>query len=397
MNEYLTALCERVSSTKIEKPIPVGQLYFPDWERYEETFRDIFEREYYNNNGPLLTLLENKLQQYLGVKHVICTSNATMGLMIAAQALELSGKVILPAHTFIASAQSLKWAGLEPVFCDVDSNTHHIDVSKIEALIDENVSAIMAVNLWGGASEVSALEALANKHSIKLYFDSAQAFGCWIKDKAIGNFGDLEVFSFHATKILSAGEGGCICTNNDGLAARIKSIRPSYGVSTSVNIIKVANARMSEAQAAIALLSFDDFEKNKKNNFNLFNQYKKRLAAIEGIELKQTTGVTCSNFQSVVCQINESIFGISRNRLIELLKTKNILARRYFYPGTHKTIEFKSTNFELPITDYLSESCIQLPIGAFVDIPTVDTICDVIELIQKMPQFFDSVMSETKK
>jgi dTDP-4-amino-4,6-dideoxygalactose transaminase len=272
MNEYLTALCERVSSTKIEKPIPVGQLYFPDWERYEETFRDIFEREYYNNNGPLLTLLENKLQQYLGVKHVICTSNATMGLMIAAQALELSGKVILPAHTFIASAQSLKWAGLEPVFCDVDSNTHHIDVSKIEALIDENVSAIMAVNLWGGASEVSALEALANKHSIKLYFDSAQAFGCWIKDKAIGNFGDLEVFSFHATKILSAGEGGCICTNNDGLAARIKSIRPSYGASTSVNIIKVANARMSEAQAAIALLSFDDFEKNKKNNFNLFNQ-----------------------------------------------------------------------------------------------------------------------------
>src|SRR5271169_2927810 len=144
-----------------EQPLPIGQLYFPSWERYEAAFRGIFERQYYNNNGPLHEELEDKLQKFLGVKHAICVSNATFGLMMVADAMGLSGKVILPAFTFIASAQSLTQAGLEPVFCDVNLETHQIDLDQVNALIDKDVSAIMGVNLWGGACNPNALADVA--------------------------------------------------------------------------------------------------------------------------------------------------------------------------------------------------------------------------------------------
>ncbi len=397
MIDDLNLLSERVRNINFAIPIPVGQLYFPSWQRYEVAFREIFDREYYNNNGPLLNELENKLQLYLGVKHVICTGSATLGLMIAAQALELSGKVIIPAHTFVATAQSLRWAGIEPVFCDVDQSTHHIDMNKLELLIDENVSGILAVNLWGGASDVVALEAVAKQHKLKLYFDSAQAFGCRVGDVAIGNFGHLEVFSFHATKILSAGEGGCVCTNDDELAARLKAIRPSYGDENSVDIAKVANTRMSEAQAAVALMNFEDLDINMQRNENIFNLYGSRLSSIDGITLLKPSGVSQSNFQSVVCHINENKFGVSRDTLIELLKMKNILARRYFYPGVHKTLGFSGDNAFLPVTDKLNHSTIQLPIGAFVDSPVVNAICDLIQFIQHEKDYAVNLFMESNK
>jgi len=188
---------------KFDKPIPIGQLYFPTWDRYEASFRGIFERQYYINNGPLLTELEDKLQQFLGVKHAICVSNATFGLMMAVDAMELTGKVVMPSFTFIASAQSLSWAGIEPIFCDVNSATHQIAIDKLDALIDDQVTGIMGVNLWGGACDPVALEQYAEAKGLKLYFDSAHAFGCVVDNTKIANFGSLEVFSFHATKILS--------------------------------------------------------------------------------------------------------------------------------------------------------------------------------------------------
>ena len=372
-----------------DAPIPVGQLYFPDWCDYEKAMRGIFEREYYNNNGPLVTELESQLEDFLNVKHAICVSNATHGLIIAAQALELKGKVILPAHTFIASALSLLWCGLTPVFCDVRKGSHHIDTTKLEALITEDVSAIMAVNLWGGAAEIDALEKIAAKHDIRLYFDSAQAFGCEYQGKKIGGFGEVEVFSLHATKVLSAGEGGIICTNNDELAKKIRSIRPSYGSFEKVAIEKVANSRMSEAQAAVALLNLKNYKVYQRNNENIYNLYSERLSCILGISIVNPEGVTSSNFQSLVCEIDEVKFGCSRDELLSILKHFNVLARRYFYPGLHKTVDFAHYGFELPNTDHLSCVTIQLPIGAQAGKDVVMSICDIIEQIHLKYQHSD--------
>lgn len=380
------------------KPLPVGQLYFPSWDRYEAAMRGIFERRYYTNHGPLVQQLEQRLQEYLRVKHVICVTNATIGLMMAAEALELSGKVVMPSFTFIASAQSLSWTGIEPVFCDVDPKTHQLAIDKLDALIDEHVTGIMGINLWGGACGPVALEKYALAHDLKLYFDSAHAFGCVVNDTKIANFGSIEVFSFHATKVLSATEGGCLCTNDDILAARLRNIRSSYGASRPIPVIKTSNGRMSEAQAAIALLSLEDFPQNQQNNETLFRKYEERLKPIPGIKLVKPAGVTFSNYQYVVCEIDENIFGLSRDSLIAVLKAENVNARRYFFPGTHRSIGYRNSLpghiDSFPVTDYLCASCIQLPVGAMVDGNAVDAICEIIDKSQRNSPVLKSFFAE---
>lgn len=364
------------------QPLPIGQLYFPSWERYQEAFRGIFERQYYTEYGPLNQQLEQKLQQFLGVKHAICVTNATIALMMLADAMGLKGKVILPGFTFIASAQSLSWAGIEPVFCDVDPDTHQIALDQIAAQIDKDVSAIMGVHLWGGACEPKALAELADAHEVQLYFDAAHAFGCSVDGVRIGNFGRAEVFSFHATKILSATEGGCICTNDDELAARLRTMRSSAGAGKPVEVTKTVNGRMSEAQCAIALMSLEDFPSNQKNNENLYRLYATQLAKIPGLYLVKPSGISFSNYQYVVCRVDERAFGLSRDLLIALLKAENVNARRYFYPGLHRSIpyaqELPQYLERLPNTDTLSATCIQLPIGALVSAQNVERICEIL-------------------
>ena len=379
------------------KPLPVGQLYFPSWDRYEAAMRGIFDRRYYTNQGPEVRLLEEKLQGYLGVKHAICVTNATIGLIMAAEALELSGKVIMPSFTFIASAQSLNWNGIQPVFCDIDPTTHQMANDKLDALVDAHVTGIMGVNLWGGACDPTALEKYANARGLKLYFDSAHAFGCVVEDTKVANFGSIEVFSFHATKILNATEGGCLCTNDDMLAARLRNIRSSYGAGKPVPVIKTSNGRMSEAQAAIALLSLEDFPQNQLYNETLFRNYEERLRHIPGIRLVKPSGVTFSNYQYVVCEVDKRNFGISRDSLIAVLKGENVNARRYFYPSTHRSVGFREkqqgVHETLPVTEKLCGSYIQLPIGALVDHNAVDAICTIIKrsyrLSKRLKSFFE--------
>lgn len=363
-------------------PLPVGQLYFPSWERYEAAFRGIFERQYYTNQGPLTQELEAKLQEFLGVRHAICVSNATIALMMLPDAMGLTGKVVLPSFTFAASAQSLSWAGLEPVFCDVDPETHHITPETLAAAMDDDVRAIMGVNLWGGACDLTAISEFARARGAQLYFDSAHGFGSSIDGVRLGGFGRAEVFSFHATKILNATEGGCVCTNDDDLAARLRNIRSSYGAGRPVPVVKTANGRMSEAQAAVALMSLEDFPENQRNNETLYRLYEARLAAIPGLTLVKPAGVTFSNCQYLVCRVDERVFGVPRDLLVDVLRAENILARRYFYPGVHRSIPYVHTLPQyldrLPNTDQLCATSIQFPVGALVSDKDAGIVCDVL-------------------
>jgi dTDP-4-amino-4,6-dideoxygalactose transaminase len=273
------------------------------------------------------------------------------------------------------------------VFCDINPVTHQIDIGKIDELLDDQVSGIMGVNLWGGACDPVALEKYAQARGLKLYFDSAHAFGCEVDNQKIARFGSIEVFSFHATKVLSATEGGCLCTNDDVLAARLRNIRSSYGAGKPVPVVKTSNGRMSEAQAAIALLSLEDFPQNQQKNESLYRIYEDRLKHIPGIRLVKPAGVTFSNYQYIVCEVDENSFDLSRESLIAVLKAENVNARRYFYPGVHRSIGYKSSQAEhlyrLPITDHLCERCIQFPVGALVDGDDVNTICELIDKCQR--------------
>jgi dTDP-4-amino-4,6-dideoxygalactose transaminase len=240
------------------------------------------------------------------------------------------------------------------------------------------------VNLWGGSCNPKALSELADSHDIQLYFDSAHSFGCVVDGVSVGNFGSAEVFSFHATKILSATEGGCVCTNDDDLAARLRNIRSSYGAGKPVNVVKTANGRMSEAQAAIALLSLEDFPDNRKNNERLYRLYESCLETIPGLSLVRPAGVSLSNYQYVVCSVDETEFGISRDLLMAVLKAENVNVRRYFYPGLHRTLpyvrELPQYLDRLPNTDNLCARCIQFPVGALVSAETVERIGHVLTM-----------------
>jgi dTDP-4-amino-4,6-dideoxygalactose transaminase len=370
---------------RFERPVPVGQLYFPAWKEYEVAFRAIFARQYYTNHGPLAEELERRLEAFFRVRHAICVTNATIGLIMVAEALGLKGKVVTPAFTFIATAQALEWANLCPVFCDVDPATHHVTRETIAVRLDEDVSAILAVNLWGGSCDQSALQELADERKLRLFYDSAHAFGCDVNESPIGRFGAAEVFSFHATKVFSSAEGGCVTTNDDDLAKRLRNIRSSYGAGPPVPVAKTSNGRMSEAQAAIALLSLDNFSNIVARNEELFGLYRGGLADINGLRLVTPVNVSRSNFQYAVVEVEEAEFGLSRDLLLNALRAENIIARRYFFPGAHRCLPWTDRNPEatLPNTDHLCRALIQLPIGALVSNDDIDAVCALLRVIHE--------------
>lgn len=369
-------------SPAFASPIPVGQLYFPDLDQYEAAIRGIIQRRYYTYHGPLVRDLESRLEAYLGVRNAVVVTNGTLGIYLVALALDLKGKVLMPSFTFIATAQAFLLAGIEPVFCDVDPFTHHITPQTAEAVLEDEVCAICAVNLWGGTADVVGLAGWAQSHRLPLIFDSAHAFGVQRAEGMVGRFGRAEVFSFHATKVMSATEGGCICTDDDNLAERLRNIRSDYGVRQPIDVPLTVNARMSEAQAAIALKSLEEIESRVANNRDIFESYRSALAAVPGVRIVEPNGVVRSNYQNVVVEISEGEYGLSRDNLSTILRAEGVRPRHYFKPGTHRCVPFDGMRPQqldaLPVTDRLCQTVLQLPIGARLTPADAATIADLI-------------------
>ena len=159
-----------------ESPLPVGQLYLPDWTDFERLFRGIFARRYFTNHGPLVRELDERIAAYLGVRHATNVTNGTVALMIALRALDLRGEVIVPSFTFPATVQAISWAGLTPVFCDVDPATHMLTAENVRKLIGPRTSGVLGVHLWGRACDPDALQKLCLENNLRLLFDAAHAF-----------------------------------------------------------------------------------------------------------------------------------------------------------------------------------------------------------------------------
>lgn len=368
---------------EFEQSLFVGQFNFPDWNRYESAMHELFSRQYYTNHGPITQRLEHRLQVLLGVRNAICVTNSTIGLIIAAEAMELSGKVIVPGVSRIAGPLSLRWCGLEPVFCDVDLRTHHTTIAQLEEAMRPGVSAVLGVHLGGSAADSGAIDDWATAQGIKSYWDSAQALGCAVGGRLLGCFGSLEVFSFHAAEIVSAGDGGFITTNDDALAARLRNIRSSYGAGPPAPVVRTANGRFSELQAAIAMLNLDDLEANRARNELLWRLYENNLSGIDGIHLHRLQGVTASNYHMVALSVDSQRFGVSRDVLHAALQAENVVCRRHFCRGGHQLpLISQFADNPLPATDMLQERLLLLPIGARVDAEAVTKICTLVRLVQ---------------
>jgi dTDP-4-amino-4,6-dideoxygalactose transaminase len=363
----------------LPRMLPLGQHNFPSWERYEAAFRDIFTREYYTNHGPLAQALEARLAKMLNVGHAICVTNATIALALAAQAFGFRRKVAVPAFSFINTAQSLAWADVDVAFCDVSRETAQLTPETVEPLLKSGeVDGILAVNLWADAADVAGLQQLAESYGVPLYFDSAHAFACEIDGKPVGGFGKLEVISFHSSQIISATEGAVICTNDDDLAAHIRNIRSNYGMGRPVQVGKTGNGRLSEAQAAIALMNLDDLPVLIERNQRAFDTYASLLEDVPGLRLRKPQHVSKSNYQNAICEVNPREFGLSRDALIAVMRAENIAA------GDDRGFAVRrrdggNPNHAFPNTNRLCETILQLPLGAQTDVERIELIADVVK------------------
>ncbi|MGF6596455.1 dTDP-4-amino-4,6-dideoxygalactose transaminase [Paraburkholderia sp. GAS448] len=369
---------------QLSQPLQFGQHYFPSWSRYESVFRDIFERQYYTNHGPLAQQLEARLATLLQVKHAICITNGMIALSIATQAQELKGKIILPAWSNAAVVGSVRMAGLEPLFCDVDPRTAGLTAVQVEPFLGPGVAAILASNVGGDACEVAALQTLSERAGVALYFDSAQALGCRMNGAPLGGFGRIEIFSLHSEDLLSATEGGCICTNDDALAAKVRNIRGNYGRGHFVPVVKTGNGRMSEAQAAIALLNLDELTTHQEHNDKIFRAYQQRLADIPGVRLRIPAQVEHSNHQCVTCEIDEAEFGLTTRELVAAFRAENIEVRdsqsTASYTCVPSALREAQDNGRMPVSERLAAVMLQLPTGARVDVAMVERVVSVLAL-----------------
>jgi dTDP-4-amino-4,6-dideoxygalactose transaminase len=306
-------------------------------------------------------------------------------LEIASRALGLQGEVIIPSFTFIATAHALQWQEITPVFCEIDPVTHNIDPTQIEALITPRTTGIMAVHVWGRSCPVEELDELASKYRLKLMYDAAHAFGCSHAGKMIGNFGDAEVFSFHATKFFNTFEGGAIVTNNDGLAAKIR-LMINFGFKNYDDVSYLGtNGKMSEVSAAMGLTGLEDLDRFISVNRQNYNTYQRLLSDLPGIKMVQYDETQKNNYQYIVLELDEAASGINRDLLNNILHAENILSRRYFYPGCHQMEPYRSiypnVGSRLPETERLTLKVLQLPTGTAIGEKEICQVCELIRFI----------------
>lgn len=359
----------------------VGRPNLGDRRRLLERIEGVLDSRWLTNNGPSVEEFERRIADLLGVRHCVATSNATVALEISARALELSGEVIVPSMTFVATAHALQWQGLTPVFCDVDPATHNLDPARVEALITPRTTGILGVHLWGRAYGARELEGIAKRHGLRLLFDAAHAFGCSHDGSPVGGFGDAEVFSFHATKFVNTLEGGAFVTDDDELARRVRRMK-NFGFSGYDEVTSVGtNGKMDEISAAVGLVSLEGMDGFVAVNRRNHELYRERLSGVPGIRLLPYDGADRYNYQYVVLEIGGDA-ALDRDELIEVLWAENVLARRYFYPGCHRMEPYRSlypdAGSRLPVTERLVERVLCLPTGTSVSPGEISVICDTI-------------------
>lgn len=360
----------------------VGRPNVGDRTRLLERINNLLDKKWFSNNGPYVQEFERQLADMLGVKHCIATCNATVALEITIRAIGLTGEVILPSFTFIATSHSLQWQEITPVFCDVDPGTHNIDPARVEDLITPRTSGIIGVHLWGRPCNVDALKDLAQRRGLWLMFDAAHALGCSYKGQMVGSFGNAEVFSFHATKFCNSFEGGAIATNSDELADKIRLMK-NFGFAGFDNVIYIGtNGKMSEICAAMGITSLENIEHFVEANRRNYELYKQALADIPGVTLIDYDSSEKCNYQYVVLEIDEDITKISRDQLVRVLHAENIVARRYFFPGCHRMEPYRSyfphAGLLLPQTERLASRVLLLPTGTSIGADEVLGICEIV-------------------
>jgi len=366
------------------EPLHVGRPNIGDRDSFLERVNDIFDSRWFSNNGPMVQQFEEEIAKHLGVKHCIAMCNGTIALEIAIRALGLTGEVIVPSYTFVATAHALQWQEITPVFADINPVTHNLDPEAVRRMITPRTTGIVGVHLWGQPCDIDGLQTVADEHGLQLMFDAAHAFSCSHEGQMIGNFGRCEIFSFHATKFFNSFEGGAIATNDDELAAQIRLMK-NFGFAGYDNVIySGTNGKMTEICAAMGLTSLESIEEFMAINKRNYLAYQKGLAEVFGLKLLESITEERCNYQYIVVEVSPD-FPLKRDEIIKVLLAENILARKYFWPGCHNMEPYKSfyphAGLLLTQTEAVANSVIVMPTGTAMSVENIEVILKVLQLL----------------
>ncbi len=367
-----------------EQTLAVGRPLIGDFNRFSEIAAGVFDSGMLANNGPVVDELERRIAEHHGVDNCVAVSSGTAGLQLALRVLGIHGDVIMPSFTFPATAQAALWLGMQPVFVDIELADHSIDPSALLDALTEDTAAILGVNLWGRMGQHRLLSDMAAEAGVPILFDAAHAFGCTDADgNGPGSVGLCSVLSFHATKVFNTFEGGAVLTNDKALAADLKQAR-NFGLQDRDTVSSVGtNAKLTEVAAAMGLVNLEsigDFIETNHANHDLYRAF---LDEIPGVTVMPPPDQQDWNAHYVVIEVDRDA-PTPRDDLMEILEAENVIARRYFWPGCHRSEMFAQSSShaasELPNTDHALATTLLLPNGPQLGEQTVETIARVISL-----------------
>ena len=363
----------------MNNPIYVTQPVLPELDDFIPYLEQIWKNKILTNGGPLHQQLEKELCEYLDVPFISLFNNGTIALVTALQALDLQegSEVITTPYTFVATAHSIIWNKLRPIFVDIDLQTSNIDPAKVEAAITEKTVAILPVHCYGIPCDVNRLQILADKYNLKLIYDAAHAFGVKHQGQSLLNFGDMSIISFHATKVFNTFEGGAIVCHTAEMKQRIDQLK-NFGIVNETTISDVSlNGKLSEVHAALGLLQLKTIEKTLEARNKIDILYRQLLADVEGIYCIDRLNLDRDNCSYFPIVISED-YPLSRDQLFDKLKEHQIFARKYFYPlMTDLNIYQEYISFT-PKAKLLSEQVLCLPMYPSLTVEQVEVIVSFI-------------------
>lgn len=365
-----------------DAPVYVTRSLAPDRARFDREIEAVFDRLWYTNDGPVVRKLEAWLRDRLEVGFCAAFASGTAALQASLRSLDLSGEVITTPFTFPATVHAIRWNGLEPVFCDIDPETYNIDSEAVESLVSSRTSALLPVHVFGNPCDVEALGGVAERHDLKVVYDAAHAFGVRFRGRSIGSFGDLSVFSFHATKIFHTAEGGAVTGGDDADRDRLALLR-NFGI-VDENVVSGVgvNGKMSELHAALGLAIIETAEREYEERRELISHYESRLAEIPGVGLQRRMPGCESNGYNFSINLDPEAFGLNRNNVHTALAAENIVTRKYFHPLCSENPSYRdlpsAAPERLPHAHRLAERILCLPLYGALGRDGVERIVEAL-------------------
>ncbi|KAB3526639.1 DegT/DnrJ/EryC1/StrS family aminotransferase [Alkaliphilus serpentinus] len=359
--------------------INVTRTYLPSRERYKKYIDKIFDSGWITNNGQMVKALEQKLEEYLGVKNLVLVSNGTLALQVAYKLLNLEKEVITTPFSFVATTSSLVWEGLKPIFADIDKRSLCINPNLIEKNITPNTSAILPVHVFGNGCEVEEIKSIAKKHNIKVIYDAAHAFNVNYKGESILKHGDISILSFHATKIFHTIEGGALIINDDEIYDRARKLI-NFGIVGPGEIVDIGiNAKMNELQAAMGLCILEDMSDILEKRMKVNEIYDGYLRGLEGVNLLHYNKNCSKNYAyyPILLKSEDCLL-----KVVKELNNKDIYPRRYFYPSLD-TLSYINTDDLMVNSNEIAKRILCLPLYESIDVKDQEMIVNTIRMCVK--------------